>query len=243
MQMLRRSISALLLISLFTCGIRALSGQKRNKLSEGDPIYGAGNGVKVASLVHAVPAVLPDRPELKRSKHISALMIVVGADGKIEHVLEANKVTSPFDHAAEIATEQSQFEPGSLDGKPVSTRLLILVPFLGDGTPAVPIAAAFGQKTGTLRSLRPPVPINQPEAEFSEEARRTHTEGTVKIQSLIDEDGVPRPIALLTAAGKGLDEKALDAVSRYKFKPATFEGVPVASLVNIEINFRFRPTF
>jgi len=36
----------------------------------------------------------------------------------------------------------------------------------------------------------------------------------------------------------GLDEKAVEAVKQYKFKPATLQGKAVPVEVNIEVNFR-----
>lgn len=36
----------------------------------------------------------------------------------------------------------------------------------------------------------------------------------------------------------GLDEKAIEAVKRWKFKPAMKDGKPVAVAVNIQIVFR-----
>jgi protein TonB len=36
----------------------------------------------------------------------------------------------------------------------------------------------------------------------------------------------------------GLDEKAIDAVSQWKFKPGTKDGAPVTVIANIEVNFR-----
>jgi len=40
-------------------------------------------------------------------------------------------------------------------------------------------------------------------------------------------------------AGHGLDEKALEAVRKYKFKPAMKDGkTPVPVMINVEINFR-----
>jgi TonB family protein len=36
----------------------------------------------------------------------------------------------------------------------------------------------------------------------------------------------------------GLDQKAVEAVRHYRFKPATLQGKPVPVEVNIEVNFR-----
>jgi protein TonB len=42
----------------------------------------------------------------------------------------------------------------------------------------------------------------------------------------------------------GLDEKALDAVRKYKFKPAMKDGkTPVSVMILVEVNFRlYTPT-
>jgi protein TonB len=36
----------------------------------------------------------------------------------------------------------------------------------------------------------------------------------------------------------GLDEKAVEAVKQYKFKPAMMQGKPVPVEINIEVNFQ-----
>jgi TonB family protein len=36
----------------------------------------------------------------------------------------------------------------------------------------------------------------------------------------------------------GLDEKAVEAVSHWKFKPATINGRPVTFKANVEVNFK-----
>jgi len=40
--------------------------------------------------------------------------------------------------------------------------------------------------------------------------------------------------------GKGLDEKAMDAVKTWRFEPATKEGAPVAIQIQIEVTFRLK---
>jgi protein TonB len=45
-------------------------------------------------------------------------------------------------------------------------------------------------------------------------------------------------VHIVRALGMGLDEKAMEAVRQYKFKPAQFKGKNVAVEVNIEVNFR-----
>ncbi len=84
-----------------------------------------------------------------------------------------------------------------------------------------------------------PVPIFQPEAEFSDEARRAKYQGVCLISLIVDAQGNPQNPRVLRALGMGLDEKALEAVRKYKFKPAMKDGrTPVPVMITIEVNFR-----
>jgi periplasmic protein TonB len=77
-----------------------------------------------------------------------------------------------------------------------------------------------------------------PEPEFSDEARRAKYQGVCVVSLIVDTQGNPQRVAVLRHLGMGLDEKAIEAVKQYKFKPATLGGRPVPVEVNIEVNFR-----
>lgn len=84
-----------------------------------------------------------------------------------------------------------------------------------------------------------PIQLNEVEAEFSDEARRAKYQGVCIVQIIVDAQGNPRNPRVVRALGMGLDEKALEAVMKYKFKPAMKDGkTPVPVPINIEINFR-----
>jgi periplasmic protein TonB len=74
--------------------------------------------------------------------------------------------------------------------------------------------------------------------EFSDEARRAKYQGVCVLSLIVDAQGRPQNIQVIRALGMGLDEKAIDAAKQYKFKPAYFKGHPVASMINLEVNFR-----
>jgi protein TonB len=83
-----------------------------------------------------------------------------------------------------------------------------------------------------------PIPINNVEAEFSDEARRAKYQGVVLVSVIVDAQGNPQDPRVVRALGMGLDEKALEAVRKYRFKPAMRDGrTPVAVMVNVEVNF------
>jgi periplasmic protein TonB len=77
-----------------------------------------------------------------------------------------------------------------------------------------------------------------PDPEYSEEARKAKYQGTVVLWVVIGADGRPRETRVQRSLGMGLDQKAIEAVRRWKFEPAQKDGVPVAVQVHIEVNFR-----
>jgi|SRR5579863_7372763 len=89
--------------------------------------------------------------------------------------------------------------------------------------------------TGTLTA---PTVLYRIEPEFSEEARKAKYQGTVVLTIEIGEDGKPRRFRILRSLGLGLDEKAIEAVSRWKFRPARRNGKPVPAPATVEVNFR-----
>jgi protein TonB len=54
----------------------------------------------------------------------------------------------------------------------------------------------------------------------------------------VDAHGYPRNPRVVRSLGMGLDEKALDAVARYRFKPAMKGGKPVAAMIDVLVDFR-----
>ncbi len=83
-----------------------------------------------------------------------------------------------------------------------------------------------------------PVVISKVEPEYSEEARKAKYSGSVLLSLVIDANGMPRDIKVLRPLGLGLDEKAIEAVSHWRFRAGMKGGRPVATQANIEVNFR-----
>jgi TonB family protein len=113
---------------------------------------------------------------------------------------------------------------------------------LGSGTgPGVGDGFDGGYGRGTLtagRGLTAPRAIYDPEPEYSEEARRVHFQGMVVLSIVVDQAGHARDIRVARSVGMGLDEKAIEAVKKWKFEPGVKDGRPVAVGVNVEVNFR-----
>jgi TonB family protein len=84
-----------------------------------------------------------------------------------------------------------------------------------------------------------PRAIYDPEPEYSDEARRVKHQGVVVLSLVVDAQGQARNIRVARSLGMGLDEKAIEAVKKWRFAPGTKDGSPVAVQVNVEVNFRF----
>jgi protein TonB len=83
-----------------------------------------------------------------------------------------------------------------------------------------------------------PVPIFKPEPEYSEEARKAKFQGTVVLNIVVDEKGNARDVTVARPLGLGLDQKAIEAVMKWKFRPGMKDGHPVPVRASIEVNFR-----
>ncbi len=84
----------------------------------------------------------------------------------------------------------------------------------------------------------PPRVIYDPDPDYSDAARKAKHQGTVVLWVIIGTDGRPREINVRRSLGMGLDEKAVEAVRRWKFDPAKKDGQAVAVQISIEVNFR-----
>lgn len=83
-----------------------------------------------------------------------------------------------------------------------------------------------------------PVPVFRVEPEYSEEARKAKFQGTVMLAIVVDETGKTTNVRVVRPLGMGLDEKAIEAVMKWKFRPGYKDGKPVPVQANVEVNFR-----
>jgi len=80
--------------------------------------------------------------------------------------------------------------------------------------------------------------IYNPEPTFSDEARKSRTQGSVTLILVVRVDGRTYDIHVQSSLGMGFDAKAIEAVRRWRFQPAMFKGQPVAIQIAVEVNFR-----
>ena len=86
--------------------------------------------------------------------------------------------------------------------------------------------------------VSPPTVLFKVEPEYSEEARKAQFQGTVVLQLVVDVTGKAVDIKIVRPLGLGLDQKAIEAVEKWKFSPGKKDGKPVPVQATIEVNFR-----
>jgi periplasmic protein TonB len=80
--------------------------------------------------------------------------------------------------------------------------------------------------------------IHSVEPEYTEAARNAKISGTVLVNLIVEPNGNPTHIRIVRGLGMGLDEKAIQAVQQYIFKPGMKNGKPVRVELNISLNFQ-----
>ncbi len=106
-------------------------------------------------------------------------------------------------------------------------------PGIGEGT-----EKGFTRATITTQKLtRRPEIISKVEPQYSEPARRAHLQGSVKIRIDVGLDGIPTNIRVVEPIGMGLDEAAIEAVKRWRFRPALVGDRPVVAPALVEVGF------
>ncbi len=93
---------------------------------------------------------------------------------------------------------------------------------------------------GPGTGISEPVVISRVQPEYSEEARKARVEGVVRLDAIIHQDGSIQILRVLRSLGFGLDEKAIEALEQWKFRPGMRAGEPVAVSMNIEVIFNLR---
>ncbi len=90
------------------------------------------------------------------------------------------------------------------------------------------------------KGVTPPRIIKSPGPKYPKSGRfyEEQVEGTVVLWLIVNSQGSPEQIKVQRPLGHGLDQSAVDAVSRWKFVPAMKDGAPVSVIINVEVNFR-----
>lgn len=107
----------------------------------------------------------------------------------------------------------------------------------GDGRDVSGPGVVSDQPYQLTGAIERPVLLSRVEPLYPESARRARQGGTVILKTVIDEAGRVTNVQVIKGLGFGLQQAAIDAVSRWHFKPATMNGRPVKVFFNLTVQF------
>lgn len=116
-------------------------------------------------------------------------------------------------------------------------------PEVGDGTPPPPASERERPRetppaasAGPTRDASPAAPI---EPSYPPAALRARAEGSVLLRAQVDAQGRATDVEVVQSSrSRELDRAALEAVREARFSPALRDGKPIASTVNVPVDFR-----
>jgi TonB family protein len=128
---------------------------------------------------------------------------------------------------------------GLLDALPDYWRPWLRHQLHPDESQSQTLGAASISLDGKLApGVTPPTLIYNPNPTFSPDARQKKFSGICVVGIVVDRGGYVQSAWIVRALGMGLDERAVETVKQYKFKPAAYNGQPVPVEIEMEVNFR-----
>jgi TonB family protein len=198
-------------------------------------------GVMAGQVLSRVNPIYP--PDVKAA-HVEGAVVLHAIISKTGEVRDLNVVSGPAElrTSAIDAIQQWTYRPYLLNGEPTEVETTITVNYkLEDPTdsPSPNDESASGivpRKIGG--GVSAPVLIYSAVTEYTEQAKKDKVDGTVLVNFWVDEQGMTKHVHVRRGVGDGLDEKAVEAVNQYRFKPAMKGGKPVLVEMNSEVNFK-----
>jgi len=86
--------------------------------------------------------------------------------------------------------------------------------------------------------VSPPTVLTHVRPRYTEDALQTRIQGSVMLELIVRENGVPDTIRVVRSLDPGgLDMEAVQAVRQWRFRPGRIDGAPVDVFVTVMVNF------
>jgi protein TonB len=85
----------------------------------------------------------------------------------------------------------------------------------------------------------PPMPVRTTPPEFPKEMRSARTSGIVVISCEVDDRGLVNDAKVAKTTNEAFDKAALEAVAKWKFRPAQKDGKAVTMRINVPVKFTY----
>lgn len=210
--------------------------------------------VVTGRLVRRVDPKLPRKLRKQKVQGRVVLQVTIEGNGSVssQSVISGD---ASLARPVQTAVRQWKFEPYTQNGHPVKVKQNLTFNFVrgkkfGESDPELPPPSLAGSQltapqdgtpaAGVFRvgdGVTAPRAIYAPNAASNKKERTAENPGVCVLGLVVGADGKPRDIRVVRPLAKESDKRAVEIVRKWKFEPATKDGVPVAVLINVEIPF------
>jgi TonB family protein len=183
-----------------------------------------------------VPVEKPPKIEMTKPEPTPPAQIVIPAQQTATGVMELPGMVSNLPTPA-VPSQGSGVGGGAGTGRGTG-----IGPGQGSG-----LGEGFGGGTGggwyrPGNGVVSPEVIHEEKPQYTSEAMRAKVQGIVEVEAIVMPDGTVSQVQIVRSLDDrfGLDQKAVEAVKRWRFRPGTRLGKAVPVLVNIELTFTLR---
>lgn len=183
-----------------------------------------------------VVSATPDYPEAARLAGLAGTVVVeaeIDPTGAVSSTRVLRGVSPELDEAAREAVGRWRFEPATSGGRPTTDVYRTAIHFeLEPPEPETEVASVPGKD-----DFEPPVRLYAPPPSYPPADWVAAVEGDVVVRAAISETGKVTGVEVLQGLTAGLNMAAIEALERWRFRPAMRQGEAVAS--NQVLTFRF----
>ena len=198
-------------------------------------------GVAAGQIISKVNPVYPQEAKERGIEGAVILHAIIDKDGTVKE-LAVTSGPPELVASAMDAVKQWVYKPYLLNGEPTEVETTITVNYSLQSHPQASSDAAPQPEQQSAYniggSVHPPVLTYSRDPEYPESLRAAKLSGDVIVSLIVDQDGLPREVRIAKGMGNEFDQKAVEAVEQYRFRPATQNGEPVP--VNLKIEVRFQ---
>jgi TonB family protein len=185
-------------------------------------------------LVKMTKPVYPPAAKAAGIQGAVQLDVVVMKDGTVKEIRSASGRPELIPAAVD-AVKEWIYEPVMKDGQPVEFIVTVTVNF---SLPKDKIPASAAKAEVEIRgSIQESKLVNKVRPAYPPDAKAAGLEGSVKARVVIGDDGMLKEIRNISGPLPFI-QTAADAIRQWIWKPTTVDGVPVAVITEIEMNFR-----
>jgi TonB family protein len=164
---------------------------------------------------------------------------IVRKDGRVEVVGVKQGLGYGLDENATLAVRRLQLTPARKNDEPIDVAMDIAVEFsLSNDLENLRQSPNTFVRPPRCVSLTGPTVISRVEPRYPDIARNERVTGDVALDAVVKKDGSLEIIRVARSLDYGLDAAAVEAISKWKFKPGMCDGFPRETSFTIEVNFR-----